>query len=268
MKPLTILKIGGNVIDYPDLLEPLLDHFTCTGGHKALVHGGGKIASQIMRQMGIEPRMVNGRRITDRATLDIVTMVYAGLLNKKLVASLQARGCNALGLSGADANVIPAHKRPATDIDYGYAGDVDASFIPAGQIDRFISQGLTPVFAPITHDGHGTLFNTNADTIASSVAVAMARLYDVKLVFCMDKPGVLERPDDDTSVISRIDEAGYANLCARGIISGGMIPKLESAFEALHQGVQEVLLCAPGALLADDVPYDGFRSAGTSIRLK
>lgn len=267
MEELTVLKIGGNVIDYPATLQPLLDCFVCMGGHKSLVHGGGKIASQLMRQMGMEPHMVNGRRVTDEATLDIVTMVYAGLINKRIVAALQARGCNALGLCGADANVIPSHKRPVKDIDYGFVGDVDTQFIPSSTISGFIRQQLTPVFAPITHDGNGTLLNTNADTIASSVAVAMASSYRVKLIFCLDKPGVLENPDDDSSVIPFINESLFLEYKASGVVSGGMIPKLENAFQALRKGVSEVLLCSPGALLAEDVPFDGFRSAGTLIRL-
>jgi acetylglutamate kinase len=184
-------------------------------------------------------------------------MVYAGLINKNIVATLQKYGCNAIGLSGADAGVIPAVKRPIKEVDYGFVGDVTAQNIGAEQLSRFIGMGLTPVMAPVTHDGHGSLLNTNADTIASSVAVALAGHYKVQLVFCFEKNGVLRDPADDDSVIDRIDETLFQRYKNEGVITAGMIPKLENAFAALHNGVSEVRICSP----------EGIKKGGTSIKL-
>ncbi|GHT24939.1 acetylglutamate kinase [Bacteroidia bacterium] len=255
---LTILKAGGNVIDYPEVLGAVLRDFAGWQSHKLLVHGGGKIASELMRKMGLEPTMVDGRRVTDKAALDIVTMVYAGLINKNIVASLQQYGCNAIGLSGADANVIPAVKRPVKEVDYGFVGDLTAANIGHERLLQFINMGLTPVMAPITHDCSGSLLNTNADTIASIVAIAMAQHYEVQLVFCFEKNGVLRNPTDDHSVIPLLDEALFQQYKAEGVITAGMLPKLENAFAALHNGVSEVRICSPA----------GVKQGGTSIRIQ
>ncbi|MDR2036605.1 MAG: acetylglutamate kinase [Bacteroidales bacterium] len=260
MENLTLLKIGGNVIDNLLLLDRVLQDFAKWEGPKTLVHGGGKLASDLMKKMGIMPKMVNGRRITDRDTLDIVTMVYAGLINKNIIASLQKYTCNAIGLSGADANIIPAQKRPVRDVDYGYVGDIDTKDIDGEQLSRFIGSGLTPVMAPITHDGQGSLLNTNADTIASGVAIALAGYYKVCLVFCFEKKGVLRDPSDEDSVIDFLDEKLFDQYKDEGIITAGMIPKLENAFAALHNGVDEIRICSPEGVSSG-------QTGGTRIRI-
>ena len=249
MESLIVLKIGGNVIDNPPVLETVLRDFAAWKTPKILVHGGGKIASKMMEQSGISPRMVDGRRITDRETLDIVTMVYAGLINKNMVARLQSHSCNAIGLTGADANLIPATKRPVKNIDYGYVGDLTPDCISADMLANLVQAGLVPVMAPITHDGAGSLLNTNADTIASGVAIALAKTFSVNLVFCFEKKGVLYNPDDDHSVIDTLDETLYRQYKDEGIIMAGMIPKLDNAFAALHNGVEEVRICNPEELI-------------------
>ncbi len=261
MESLIVLKIGGNVIDNPPVLEAVVHDFAAWQGPRILVHGGGKIANKLMDKLGIVPKMVEGRRITDRETLDIVTMVYAGLINKNMVATLQGHACNAIGLTGADANVIPARKRPVKDIDYGFVGDVDPSCISADTLGSLVRTGLIPVMAPITHDGAGSLLNTNADTIASSVAIALAKIFQVQLVFCFEKKGVLRDPDDDHSVIDFLDEALFRQYKDEGVITAGMIPKLDNAFAALHSGVSEVRICNPEGLKARQL-------GGTSIRGK
>ena len=248
MKSLIILKIGGNVIDEPSTLENVLCNFADWQGDKILVHGGGKIASKLMTQLGILPQMVDGRRITNRDTLDVVTMVYAGLINKNIVATLQRRSCNAIGLTGADANLIPAKKRPIKDIDYGFVGDVKPECISTYCLTELLKTGLTPVMAPITHDGAGMLLNTNADTIASSIAVALAKTFHVQLVFCFEKNGVLRDTNDEQSVIDFLDESLFRSYRNEGIITAGMIPKLEGAFTALRNGVAEVRICSPAGL--------------------
>lgn len=247
MKSLTILKIGGNILDNQDLLPAMLDNFAAIEGNKILIHGGGKIANVLMKQLGIEPKMVDGRRITDDKTLEIVTMVYGGLINKGLVCSLQARGCNTIGLTGADANVIPAVKRPVKEIDYGFVGDVDTSKINADTIEKLLNQDLVPIFAPLTHDSKGSMLNTNADTIASSVAVALAKSFKVKLIYCFEKKGVLSDVNDENSVIGDIDENTYTQYKSQGAIHSGMIPKLDNAFNALKAGVSQIVICGPEA---------------------
>ncbi|RNI26337.1 acetylglutamate kinase [Rufibacter latericius] len=246
---MNVIKIGGNVLDNPAQLDQFLTDFAFIQGPKVLVHGGGKIASDLSKQLGIEPNMVNGRRITDDDTLRVVTMVYGGLLNKNLVAQLQARGCNSLGLTGADANVIPAHKRPVKDIDYGLVGDVES---PEQVNVRFLAslaeQGLTPVFAALTHDGQGSLLNTNADTIASTLAVALSREFEVNLVYCFEKKGVLLDVEDETSVIHHLQPDNYAELKAQGSIFAGMLPKLDNAFAALQAGVNAVIIGHAGEI--------------------
>ncbi len=248
MDTLTILKIGGNVIDHPAVLDDVLHNFATWKTNKILVHGGGKMASKLMQQMGLTPKMVDGRRITDRETLDVVTMVYAGLINKNIVAALQSYSCNAIGLTGADANIIPAQKRPVKEIDYGYVGDVEPDMVAASQLKNFITEDLIPVIAPITHDAQGSLLNTNADTIASSLAIALSKLFQVQLVFCFEKNGVLRDPSDENSVIEHLDEISFKQYQDQRIITAGMIPKLENAFTALRRGVTEIRICSPAGI--------------------
>ena len=232
---LKIVKIGGNVINDEIALSSFLRDFATIKGPKILVHGGGKKASEVSSAMGLEPQMINGRRVTDAATVEVVTMVYAGLLNKKIVAQLQQFNCNALGLSGADANCILAHKRIVKDIDYGFAGDVDA--VNSEIIDILLQNNVTPVFCAITHDKNGQLLNTNADTIASEVAIGMSKLYDTELNFVFELKGVLQSIDDKNSVITQINLNKYEQLVEQGVISEGMIPKLHNCFNALEKGV-------------------------------
>ncbi|MFD2583203.1 acetylglutamate kinase [Pedobacter vanadiisoli] len=256
MKQLTIIKIGGNVIDNSENLHQFLLDFTALPGDKILVHGGGKIATELSESLGIEAKMVEGRRITDIETLRIVTMVYAGLINKNMVAQLQAKGSNAIGLSGADGNVIKATKRPVkavtygnepgplagSVIDYGYVGDLDENSVSSATLHNLLNAGLVPVLCAITHDGNSQLLNTNADTIASSVAVAMSSLYETRLVYCFEKKGVLKDVSDDASVVREIKAGEFEGLKADGTVQGGMIPKLLNAFEAIKKGVSAVYI--------------------------
>ncbi len=238
---LTVLKIGGNVINNPAALHEALDYFAGLVEPAIIVHGGGRKASQVITELGHEPVLIDGRRVTDEATLEIVTMVYAGLLNKNLVAQLQARGCNAIGLSGADANVVLAEKRPVGKIDYGYAGDVRT--VNAHLLEQFLRLGLRPVLCPITHDRHGQLLNTNADTIANETARALAAGgFSVSLRYCFEFPGVLRDLRDPDSVIDRLTPESYARYQADGTIGGGMLPKLDNAFAAVEAGVTEVVI--------------------------
>jgi acetylglutamate kinase len=239
---LTIYKIGGGIIDDAAELTKFLELLAQTSGLKILVHGGGKGASTMMRDLGLTPQLINGRRVTDAATLDIVTMFYAGKTNKQVVAELQKIGVNALGLSGADGNVIQGIKRPVKDIDYGFVGDLTPASINKNLLQQLLVAGLAPVLCPIIHDGSGQLLNTNADTIASAVAVALADFYAITLHYCFEKNGVLRDVKDDNSVIPEIDQASYAELKAQGIIADGMLPKLENAFAALEQGVRRVII--------------------------
>ena len=244
---LTIVKVGGAIVEDEVQLSQLLKDFSAIKGKKVLVHGGGRKATQVATQLGIESKMVDGRRITDADMLNVVTMVYGGLVNKNLVARLQACGVNALGLTGADMNVIRSHKRPLKNgIDFGYVGDVDKA---DGEIlSRLIEVGITPVMAPRTHDGQGHILNTNADTIASETAKALAPIYDVTLIFSFEKKGVLSNPDDDDSVISTITRSDFINYKADGTISGGMIPKIENAFSAIDAGVKQVIITLATAI--------------------
>jgi len=235
---LKIVKIGGNVINNDALLDSFLKDFSEVHGPKILVHGGGKKASEVSLAMGLESKMINGRRVTDEATVEVVTMVYAGLLNKKITSKLQKYGCNAMGLSGADANCIMAHKRIVKDVDYGFAGDIDA--INDTIINVLLQNDVTPVFCAITHDKNGQLLNTNADTIASEVAIGMSKLYNTELNYVFELKGVLESIDDKNSVIKQIDSKKYDLLINEGIIADGMIPKLHNCFEALKKGVKKV----------------------------
>lgn len=239
-KQLTIVKIGGDIVDNDELLQDFYTNFKQISGPKILVHGGGNRASSLQMQLGMKPKKIDGRRVTDVATLEVVTMVYAGLLNKKLVAGLQAVGKNAIGLSGADGDAIRAHKRKIVTADYGYAGDIDR--VNVSFVDGLISAGQTPVFCAITHDGQGQLLNTNADTLAARIAAAMSTQYNVQLYYCFTKRGVLSNIHDESSVIERIEHSDYLELKSQGIITDGMIPKLDTAFEALAQGVLRVHL--------------------------
>lgn len=242
MKELIVVKIGGNTIDDPPALARFLDDFARIPQPKILLHGGGKKATALAAQLGISTQMVQGRRITDAATLDIAVMVYAGLINKNIVAGLQARSCPAIGLCGADAGCIPAVKRPVKDVDFGFVGDIIPEKIDKDFFHSLLAQGITPVIAPLTHDGQGQLLNTNADTMASAVAVAMAALYDVRLIYCFEKRGVLRDVNDALSVIPELSEQEYEALKARGAVSAGMIPKLDNAFSAIRQGVTQVAI--------------------------
>lgn len=243
---LTIIKVGGKIVEEADTLDRLLSDFSALSGNKLLVHGGGRSATRIAAQLGIESQMVNGRRITDAETLKVVTMVYGGLVNKNIVAGLQAKGVNAIGLTGADMDVIRSVKRPVKEIDYGFVGDVER--VDAGALAALIQRGVVPVMAPLTHDGQGHILNTNADTIAGETAKALARLFDVTLVFCFEKKGVLSDENDDESVIPVLTPDLFKQYVAEGIIKEGMIPKLENSFSAIDAGVSQVVITSASAI--------------------
>lgn len=247
MEKITIVKVGGAVVEDEAQLTQLLKDFAAIEGKKVLVHGGGRRATKVAAALGIESKMVNGRRITDADMLEVVTMVYGGLVNKKLVARLQAAGVNALGLTGADIDVIRSHKRPIKDgIDFGFVGDVEKA---NGQmLHTLINAGITPVMAPLTHDGQGHILNTNADTIAGETAKALAPYYDVTLIYSFEKKGVLSNPDDDNSVISEITREDFERYKADGTVAGGMIPKLDNAFDAIDAGVKRVIITLATAI--------------------
>ena len=261
---LTLVKVGGAIVENADSLSSLLDKFASIEGHKVLVHGGGRSATRIAERLGLPQQMVAGRRVTDADTLRVVTMVYAGLVNKNIVAQLQVRGINALGLTGADMNVISSHRRPPKQVrmddgstqtvDYGFVGDIDQ--VNADLLADLIAKGVVPVMCPIGHDTQGSLLNTNADTIAAEVAKALARNFEVTLVYCFEKRGVLRDADDDDSVIPCITQAEFPVLVEQGIVSGGMLPKLENAFDAIRAGVHEVVITRADAL---DHPSEGTR---------
>ena len=269
-----VVKIGGNVVDNPVLLREFVKDFAAMPGMKILIHGGGVMASQMQKEMGMAPKMIEGRRVTDEETLKVVTMVYAGWCNKNITALLQAEGCNAIGLTGADGNAIKARRRPpvhveslGTEVDYGFVGDVTADSVNAKFIYSLLQQGIVPVFNAINHDGKGNLLNTNADTIASSVAIAMANYkyrtprevcsrceectfcsddgrltHETELIYCFEKDGVLYDKDDDSSVIAEINKEKFAELKAQGIVADGMIPKLSNSFKAIDNGVARVII--------------------------
>lgn len=246
-----IVKIGGNVIDNPTALRSFIKDFAKLPGQKALIHGGGKEATRLSGKLGIETQMVNGRRVTDRETLDVVTMVYAGLINKRIVALLQATGCDAIGLCGADANVIKATRRPALPFDYGYVGDINTADINTAFIRNMLDNGVTPVFCAINHDGNGELLNCNADSVASAVAIACSGIAPTDLTFCFEKEGVLSDVDDPTSLIRSVNGSNYADLKNSGAISGGMLPKIDNAFAAVSKGVRSVTIKSSSKLLDD-----------------
>ena len=243
---LTVIKVGGKIVEEEATLNQLLADFSAIEGYKVLVHGGGRSATKLAAQLGIESQMVNGRRITDAETLKVVTMGYGGLVNKNIVAGLQAKGVNAMGLTGADMNVIRSVKRPVKDVDYGFVGDVEK--VNAELLGNLIRQGVVPVMAPLTHDGQGSMLNTNADTIAGETAKALAELFDVTLVFCFEKKGVLSDENDDDSVIPVITPELFKEYVEKGIIQGGMIPKLENSFSAIEAGVSQVVITLASAI--------------------
>lgn len=250
---LQIIKIGGNIINDKETLSTFLSNFSGIKGLKILVHGGGKRATVMANDLGLQPKMIGGRRITDEANLEIVTMVYAGLLNKNITAQLQLNNCNAIGLSGTDANCILAHKRIIKDIDYGFAGDVDE--VNSQVIKLFLENKMTPVFCAITHDKKGQLLNTNADTISSEIAKALSSDYEVELVYCFEKNGVLKDVNNDNSVIESINKVTYEDLKQKNIIAKGMLPKLKNCFEALDSGVKRVIIGNPEVISIRNQKY-------------
>ena len=258
MEQLFVIKIGGNVIDDENNLSSFLKEFSTIKAKKILIHGGGKIATKIGEQLGIAPNYINGRRITDSSTIDLVTMVYGGLVNKKIVAQLQALNCNAIGLTGADLNIIPATKRPIVKVrkpigdlvsaeefimvDYGFVGDINNELIQTKNIDVLLSNNFSLVVAPLTHDGKGQMLNTNADTVASSLAVALSKIYEVRLIYCFEKKGVLDDVNNDDAVIPLITREKYQQLVTDNKLFDGILPKIDNAFAAIESGVKEVLI--------------------------
>lgn len=239
---LFVVKIGGNVIDDPNNLDSFLEKFSNIEGKKILVHGGGKIATAIGEKLGIQSKYIDGRRITDAETIDLVTMIYGGLVNKKIVAKLQSNNCNAIGITGADANLLPAKKRPVKEIDYGWVGDVNTDELNSKTWKLFLENGLTPVAAPLTHDSNGHLLNTNADTIASVVAVNLSSQYEVVLIYCFEKNGVLLDVNDEDSVVKYLDPKKYQQLKESNQLFAGILPKIDNAFDAINKGVKEVVI--------------------------
>lgn len=254
MEKLTIIKVGGKIVENDESLQSLLKEFAKIEGFKILVHGGGRSATKMAEELGIESKMVDGRRITDKETLKVVTMVYAGLVNKNIVAKLQALNIDAIGLTGADMNIILSDKRPVKKIDYGFVGDVKE--ISAEKLFTLLKHDLVPVLAPLTHDGKGSMLNTNADTIAAETAKALSSSFEVDLVYCFEKAGVLMNENDESSVIQEIDKSKFTQLVKDGVINGGMIPKLENAFESIESGVKNVIITK-----AENIALDG----GTKI---
>ena len=246
---LTIVKVGGKIVEDEASLQRLILAFAQMDGLRLLVHGGGRTATDVAKRLGVETVMVEGRRVTDQAMLEVVTMVYGGLVNKRVVAALQAAGINAIGLTGADMNVMLAHRRPAGRVDYGFVGDVDKADGEA--LARLLQSGVVPVMAPLTHDGHGQLLNTNADTIAGETAKALAHHFEVTLVYCFEHAGVLKDANDEESLIPTINRASFEALVADGTVSGGMIPKIENCLQAVEQGVARVGITAADALGTD-----------------
>ncbi|MFA5850145.1 MAG: acetylglutamate kinase [Bacteroidales bacterium] len=242
MKELTVIKIGGNIVDQPAALEEFLKAFSKYPAPKILIHGGGVMASELSGKMGIEVKMQNGRRVTDMDTLKLVTMVYAGWINKSIVAILQKLGCNAIGLSGADGDLVPATRRSPEPVDFGYVGDVNPVDINSALLESLLGRGITPVFCAITHDRNGSLLNTNADTMASSLAIALSRDFYTRLIYCFEKEGVLYDQENPDSVVPLITRANYQTMKDNGAITGGMLPKLDNAFAAIESGVSEVCI--------------------------
>ena len=260
MEPITIIKIGGNVIDNDAALPVFLERFAAIPGYKILVHGGGKLATRLAEILDVPQQMINGRRVTDAESLKIVTMVYAGDINKRVTALLQSYHCNAIGLSGADGNLIRARKREVAGVDYGFVGDLQDDSVNTGLLVSLFKNEITPVIAPITHDQQGQLFNTNADTIASALATAMCTLAGTTLIYCFEKRGVLRDTEDDDSVITHINKNIYEDLKQKGIITAGMIPKIDNALQAIEKGVSKVIIGS-----ADEVEQLAQFKSGTII---
>lgn len=260
MKKLSVVKIGGNVIDDPIKLSNFLKLFKNLENAKILIHGGGKIATRTAKQLNIETKMVEGRRITDTAMRDVVIMVYGGLVNKDIVAQLQRLDCNAIGLSGADAGTVIAEKRLVKAIDYGWVGDIKS--VNENSINSLVQSGFTPVFAPLSYSQKDGLLNTNADTMASAIATSLSEIYEVDLIYCFEKKGVLNNPDDDDSVIQNLDYQAFQDLKNNGVVYQGMIPKLDNAYEALRNGVRKVIICE-----ADSLDQAANNTAGTQLSL-
>lgn len=250
-KHINVIKVGGNVVDNPAALDALVRDLACMKGPRILVHGGGKEATRLSARLDIPTTMIEGRRVTDAATIDVVTMVYAGLINKRIVAKLQAAGVNAIGMCGADGNMIPARRRSPEPIDYGFVGDIDPLNINDSLISTLLNDGIMPVFCAICHDGKGNLLNCNADSVASAVAVAAARISPVDLTFCFEMPGVMADIDNPDSLITSITPDLYTSLKADGIVSKGMIPKIDNAFSAIAQGVTSVRICRSDSILGE-----------------
>lgn len=242
MEKLFIIKIGGNVIDDAQALDSFLTDFAAIKEKRILVHGGGKIATSIGDKLGISSNYIDGRRITDDDTIDLVTMVYGGLVNKKITALLQSKDCDAIGLTGADGNLIPAHKRPVKTIDFGWVGDVEAKSINIKKWNTFLDNGFVPVVAPLTHDGKGNMLNTNADTITALLSTALSEIYSVNLIFCFEKEGVLTNVNDENSVIRNLDESLYNELKAENKLFAGILPKIDNAFAAINHGVEKIII--------------------------
>lgn len=254
---ITIVKIGGNIINNSEKLDSFLSDFSKLNDKKILVHGGGREATELSNKLGRETKMINGRRITDLDTLEIVTMVYAGLINKRIVSKLQDFDCNAIGLTGADGHIIPAKRRPPIPVDFGYVGDIDPSDINLKLVSLLLNNHLSPVFCAICHESKGHLLNCNADSVASALAVACASLDSVRLIYCFEKMGVLSDPDDNMSYIPLITQNSFTSLVENKVISGGMIPKVTNALNAIKQGVDEVRICDASNLL---------NNIGTSVK--
>ncbi len=257
---LYIIKVGGHVLNDPSALDPFLKKFSSIPAQKILVHGGGEKATEIGEKLGIQPHYKEGRRITDEATIDLVTMVYGGLLNKQIVAKLQGLNCNALGLTGADANVIPAKKRPVKEVDYGFVGDINPPY-PTDFLEKILRQGIVPVFAALTHDEKGQMLNTNADTIASSLAVSLASGFHVRLIYCFEKKGILKDITDEESVVPLMNKAVYHEMKNSNTLFEGILPKLDNAFQAIEQGVGSVLIGHAN----DIIENTGENTSGTLI---
>ena len=249
-KIVSIIKIGGGLLEAPELLAPFLEAFAQLPGDKVLIHGGGARATQISKRLGIEPKMHEGRRITDAETLEVALMVYGGWANKNIVAKLQALNCPAIGLSGADGNMIRAVKRPVTTVDFGFVGDITA--VNSEGLTVLLNSGFVPVFCALSHDGKGQMLNTNADTIAAEIAIALGSEFESKLYYCFEKDGVLEDVNNPASVIAKIDRNEYESLREKGIIAAGMLPKLHNCFQALERGVKRVFIGSPNLLIKPD----------------
>jgi acetylglutamate kinase len=262
MNKLYIIKIGGNVLDNEKSLKSFLKDFASIQAPKILIHGGGKIATKLGEQLGIKSNYVKGRRITDAPTLDLVTMVYGGLVNKQIIAQLQAHHCNALGVTGADGNLIKAVKRPVGEVDFGFVGDITAESVNSTLLYFLLKQNVIPVFAPLTH-ADGYILNTNADTIASVLAISLSKHFDTRLIFCFEKTGVLQDVNKADSVITSLDKKLYEKLLKEGSFHDGILPKLENAFSAINAGVKEVLIGEHTHLLAN-ISYE---TKGTLITL-